>query len=75
MLLYRAVRVTSPLLTFVRRLATPLLKIGVSGGLLWLLLRQTDTATLGAHLANMDARWMVLALALYGVSILISAWR
>lgn len=51
------------------------LKFGVSGGLLWVLLRQTDTATLGAHLANMDIRWMVLALALYGCAVMISAWR
>lgn len=52
-----------------------LLKVGVSGGLLWMLLRQTDTATLGSHLANMDVRWMVVALALYGFTVMISAWR
>lgn len=66
---------TTPRSSLARRLAVTLLKVGVSGGLLWVLLRQTDTATLAAHLANMDLRWMLVALALYGFTVMISAWR
>lgn len=51
------------------------LKIGVSGGLLYWLLSKIDRAQLWEKLHTASPGWLVLALALYLVVILISAWR
>jgi len=50
-------------------------KVLVSGGLLYLLFRQTDLSTVLQRLHNVDLRWMLAALAIYGLMVGISAWR
>lgn len=52
-----------------------LLKVIVSVGLLTLLLRQTDTGTLLMQFRQMDIGWGLAALGVYGVMLLVSAWR
>ncbi|MCL4811585.1 MAG: YbhN family protein [Vicinamibacteraceae bacterium] len=58
-----------------RRLAPLILKVVVSVGLLALLFTQTDVATLWARIRTADPRWLLGALALYGLMILLSTWR
>ncbi len=52
-----------------------IVKITVSGGLLWLLLSQIDAGRLWSLARNASVAWLGAALALYLVMILISAWR
>jgi glycosyltransferase 2 family protein len=51
------------------------LKILVSGGLLAILLRQTDTRALLSQLREMDVGWGMAALGVYGAMLVTSAWR
>lgn len=50
-------------------------KIGVSGGLLYLLLSRVDVGRLWMVARTASIAWLVAALALYFVMVLISAWR
>ena len=51
------------------------LKIFVSSGLLYVLLRQVDLARLVALARGASMPWLLLALVLYLVMVLVSAWR
>lgn len=51
------------------------LKFTVSTGLLWLLFTRADLRTTLTHFRQMDLRWMVAALGMYGLMLLVSAWR
>ncbi len=52
-----------------------ILKIAVSGGLLYLLLSRVDTSRLWTLARGASVPWLLAALALYLVMILVSAWR
>ena len=52
-----------------------LIKAVVSIALLGVLLSMSDTRTLAAHLAEISWPWLVVALGLYAVMIVVSAWR
>ncbi|MCX6539124.1 MAG: lysylphosphatidylglycerol synthase transmembrane domain-containing protein [Acidobacteria bacterium] len=65
----------SPPPSTTRRIATLLVKIVVSAGLMALLLAKTDLASLWSHFRSASLLWLGAALALYLVMILISAWR
>lgn len=52
-----------------------LLRVGTSAALLTVVAWWTDTAAIAAHLAGIDLRWVVIALALSGLQIALSAWR
>lgn len=58
-----------------RSVITWTLKIGVSAGLLYWLLSKIDRGQLWEKLQSASPVWLLLALALYLVVILISAWR
>jgi glycosyltransferase 2 family protein len=58
-----------------RRLLTLLLKIVVSGGLLYLLLGRTDFSRLWTYVKGASPLWLAAALALYLLMILLSGWR
>lgn len=58
-----------------RSLITWTVKILVSGGLLYWLLSKIDRGQLWDHLQSASPAWLALAMALYFVMILISAWR
>jgi len=58
-----------------RPILTWTLKIVVSGGLLYLLLRRVDVAQLWQTARNASLPWLAGALAIYFVMILLSAWR
>jgi uncharacterized protein (TIRG00374 family) len=51
------------------------LKIAVSGGLLYLLLSRVDLARLWSIGSTASAGWLAAAIGLYGVVVLVSAWR
>ncbi len=51
------------------------LKIVVSGGLLWLLFSRVDIARLWSVARNASATWLLAALGLYLAMVLASAWR
>jgi uncharacterized protein (TIRG00374 family) len=59
----------------VKRLLVLLLKVVVSGGLLWLLLGKVDLARLWEYGRHASAPWLVTALGLYLAMILVSSWR
>lgn len=59
----------------VKRLLVLLLKIVVSGGLLWLLLGKVDLARLWQYGRHASIPWLVTALGLYLAMVLVSAWR
>jgi glycosyltransferase 2 family protein len=59
----------------VKRLLVLLLKIVVSGGLLWLLLGKVDLTRLWAYGRHASVAWLATALGLYLAMILVSAWR
>jgi len=59
----------------VRRAVILLIKIGVSAGLLWLLLGKTDTGRLWDHVRQASPWWLAAAFLLQVVVTLISAWR
>lgn len=52
-----------------------LLKIAVSGGLLYVLFRQVDVAQVWAVARRATMPWLLAALGLYTVTILVGAWR
>jgi uncharacterized protein (TIRG00374 family) len=52
-----------------------IVKIGVSAGLLYLLLRQVDLARLWALARTASVPWLAAALVLYLAMVLVSAWR
>ena len=54
---------------------TAILKVGVSVALLWILFSRVDVARLWSVAKSASAAWLGLALALYLVMILASAWR
>jgi len=58
-----------------RRFLPLLLKLTVSGGLIWLLLSRIDTAQLWAAARTASLAWLAAAIAIYGMMIGISAWR
>jgi glycosyltransferase 2 family protein len=51
------------------------LKFMVSAGLLWLLFGRADLQNFLGHFRQMDLRWMTAALGMYGLMLLVSAWR
>jgi hypothetical protein len=51
------------------------LKFTVSAGLLWLLFRRADLQTTLTHFRQMNVFWMTAALGMYGLMLLVSAWR
>lgn len=51
------------------------IKIGVSVGLLYVLLSRVDLARLWATARTASPGWLTVALALYGLMVLVSAWR
>jgi uncharacterized protein (TIRG00374 family) len=59
----------------VRSVLTWAVKLLVSGGLLYWLLSRVDRGQLWSNIHNASPLWLVLALALYSVMILVSAWR
>jgi glycosyltransferase 2 family protein len=61
--------------TRLRRWLPFVLKAVISVSLLVLLFRQTDVHAVLARARHADPRWLGAALALYGVMILLSAWR
>jgi glycosyltransferase 2 family protein len=58
-----------------RRALVPVLKIAVSSALLYWLLHGTDMARLWAYARKASIGWLALALALYLLQLLVSAWR
>ncbi len=52
-----------------------LVKVAISGGLLWLLFSRVDFSRLWALARNASLPWLAGALALYLVMVLVSAWR
>ena len=52
-----------------------LVKVAISGGLLWLLFTRVDFARLWATARTASLPWLGAALALYLVMVLVSAWR
>lgn len=58
-----------------RRTLLLLAKVAISGGLLALLLSRADVPALADRFRQMDARWVLAALAAYAAMILVSAWR
>lgn len=52
-----------------------LLKIAVSGGLLYVLFRQVDVAQVWAVARRATLPWLMAALGLYTVTVLVGAWR
>ena len=58
-----------------RRALTLVLKIVVSGGLLYLLLGRTDFSRLWGYVRNASPLWLAAGLLLYFVMILLSVWR
>ncbi len=65
----------SPPPSAARRIVTLLAKIVVSAGLMALLLAKTDLASLWGHFRHASLLWLGVALGLYLVMILVSAWR
>jgi uncharacterized membrane protein YbhN (UPF0104 family) len=59
----------------VRRTALVLLKLAVSVTLLAVLLRRADLGTLANNLRSAEPGWMAVALLLYGLMLVVSAWR
>jgi uncharacterized protein (TIRG00374 family) len=59
----------------VRRIVFLLLKVVVSGGLLWLLLSRVDLARLWQTARTASPAWLAGALVLYFLMCLLSAWR
>ena len=51
------------------------LKLMVSTGLLWVLFSRADLRTTLTHFRQMNVLWMSAALAMYGLMLLVSAWR
>jgi uncharacterized protein (TIRG00374 family) len=58
-----------------RRLLLPVIKLVVSGGLLWLLLGRVDLARLWQTARSASPAWLGGALGLYFVMCVVSAWR
>ena len=58
-----------------RRLAGFGLKLGISAGILYWLFQHTDLQAVAARARAAHPLWLVAALAIYGVTVLISAWR
>jgi uncharacterized membrane protein YbhN (UPF0104 family) len=58
-----------------RRAALVGLKLIVSSGLLWFVLRDVDMRRLGATLTALDPLWIALALGAYGGLLVLSVWR
>ncbi len=58
-----------------RRALLTLLKVGVSGGLLALVLRNTDLSRLLDRLKGMQLGWLLLALGAYAAMMAVSVWR
>ena len=52
-----------------------LVKVVVSGGLLWVLLSRVDFARLWSVARTASLPWLALALLVYGAMVLLSAWR
>lgn len=52
-----------------------LAKIVVSAGLLYLLLSRVDTVRFWAYAKKASLAWLIIALVLYSVQLLVSAWR
>ena len=65
----------SPVPGRVRRVSSFVLKLSISGGLLWVLFRQTDVRAVWARLRQVEPAWIVLALVVHGVLLLVSGWR
>src|SRR2546422_9546575 len=49
--------------------------VAVSGLALWLVFRQVDLPALGRVLMNLRPGWFLLALLVYGLLLLLGAWR
>jgi uncharacterized membrane protein YbhN (UPF0104 family) len=50
-------------------------KLGVSVALLWVLFRRADVSAMSTQVRQMKMGWMAAALAVYGLMVLVSAWR
>ena len=59
----------------VRRVLVPILKVLVSGALIAILLSRIDTAKLWEVARTASIAWLALAILVYLVMILASAWR
>lgn len=58
-----------------RALVVGCAKLVVSLGLLWLLFSRTDLNSIWLHVRHASLWWLVVALLLYGVSVLVATWR
>jgi glycosyltransferase 2 family protein len=58
-----------------RPAAAQILKLTVSVGLIWILLSRIDMAQLWAAARRASVGWLAVALAVYGLMIVVSAWR
>ena len=65
----------SPTTSSVRRFARPALKLVVSGALLAVLFSRINVGTLWPSMRKASIEWLVIALAVYLVTVLVGVWR